>query len=109
MIFLTISLGALVTLDEDAQGNITYIYTHEDHKKVEAALTELKEYRVKFPALEYNYKKLFESRTYWISEYEDKVKDIGKLKVQRDILTGSLITVTVVAVILGILRGVEKK
>ena len=105
MIFsVTNNLYSMVTVDKDAQGNTIYLYQFEDHKKVEAALIELKEYRVEFPLLKKDYGKLLNSRALWKNLSTERFKEIKTLKIKKDIAIGSTIILTVVTLILAVFK-----
>ena len=108
MIFLILcslrSLNAEVSLGENDQGKIIYIYEHDDHKNVEAALVELLEYREKFPLLKEDRDKLIISRQLWKDLNDQNIKEIRELKIQKNILIGGIVVTTVVALILGVFK-----
>ena len=105
MIFsLTINSCATVTVNEDNEGNVTFIYQLEDHKNVEAALIELKEYRESYIKLEEENEIILKSRDYWKDLHDDKEIDLKLKTLQRNIAIGSTITTTVVALILAVIK-----
>lgn len=109
MIFLMIfSLGinswGNVTVNVNEQGEVIYIYPERDHKNVEAALIELKEFRVEFPRLETSYEDALESRLYWKDLNNSKIKVIDNLKMQRNITVIGFVTSTVIAVLIGVFK-----
>ena len=106
MIFLMISLGinAQVTLGKNDQGKVIYIYAHDDQVKIEKALIELKEYRVSFPLLKEDRDGLFDSRLLWMERYDLKVNDLKIRTIQRDVMIGSTVVATLVALILAVFK-----
>ena len=104
MSFSLINLNAKVILGENNQGEITYIYEQEDQVKVEAALIELKEYRISFPLIKEDRDNLFESRNLWIDKYDIKIIDLKTKTIQRDVMIGSTVVLTVIVLILGMFK-----